>query len=104
MKWRSPASSRWKKSQYRQTVPGEKGEGCNGTIHHLARSQSSRVLIPTTQTRLKRNKFDNIPEIQRNVTRLLNYIPKEDFLQSFQNMCSRSQRFIAMGGDYFEGQ
>ncbi|GFU87726.1 hypothetical protein TNCV_2157731, partial [Trichonephila clavipes] len=41
--------------------------------------------------------------IQRNVTRPLNSIPKEDFLQSSQDMYSRSQRCIIMGGDYFEG-
>ncbi|PRD27653.1 UNVERIFIED_CONTAM: hypothetical protein NCL1_34742 [Trichonephila clavipes] len=27
---------------------------------------------------------DDVPKIQRNVARLLNSIPKEDFLQSFQ--------------------
>ncbi|GFT95055.1 DUF4817 domain-containing protein [Trichonephila clavipes] len=48
--------------------------------------------------------FDDIPDIQRNVTRLLNSIPKENFLQSFKNTYSRSQRCIVMGGDYFEGQ
>ncbi|GFU23293.1 HTH_48 domain-containing protein [Trichonephila clavipes] len=37
---------------------------------------------------LKEKRFDDIPDIQRNVTRLLNSIPKEDFLQSFQDMYS----------------
>ncbi|GFW09922.1 hypothetical protein TNCV_4252511 [Trichonephila clavipes] len=32
--------------------------------------------------------------------RLLNSILKEDFLQSFQDMYSRSQRCIVMGGDF----
>ncbi|GFW79286.1 hypothetical protein TNCV_2476931 [Trichonephila clavipes] len=31
-------------------------------------------------------------------------IAKEDFLQSFLNMYSRSQRCIVLGGDYLEGQ
>ncbi|GFU52565.1 hypothetical protein TNCV_2115521 [Trichonephila clavipes] len=36
------------------------------------------------------------------MTRLLNSIPKEDFLQNFQDMYSRFQRCIAMVDDYFE--
>ncbi|GFS68880.1 hypothetical protein NPIL_635001 [Nephila pilipes] len=47
-------------------------------------------LIPRLKLALKRKRFDNIPDIQRNVTRLLNSIPKEDFLQSFQDTYSRS--------------
>ncbi|GFW04147.1 hypothetical protein TNCV_2669121 [Trichonephila clavipes] len=39
-----------------------------------------------------------------NVTRLLDSIPKEDFLQSFQDLYSRFQGCIVMGGDYFKGQ
>ncbi|GFV30667.1 hypothetical protein TNCV_1777201 [Trichonephila clavipes] len=46
----------------------------------------------------------DIPNIQRNVTRLLNSIPIEDFLQSFQDLYSRSHLCIVMGGDCFEGQ
>ncbi|GFV79462.1 hypothetical protein TNCV_279181 [Trichonephila clavipes] len=34
--------------------------------------------------------------------RLLNSIRKEDFLQSFQDMYSRSQWCIVIGGNYFE--
>ncbi|GFS51193.1 histone-lysine N-methyltransferase SETMAR [Trichonephila clavipes] len=52
---------------------------------------------------LKGKRFDDTPDIQRNVTRLLNFISKEN-LRSFQDMYSRSQRNILMGGDYFEGQ
>ncbi|GFS91771.1 DDE_3 domain-containing protein [Trichonephila clavipes] len=46
--------------------------------------------------------IDDIPNIQRNVTMLLNTIPKEDFLQSFQDMYSRSQGCIVLEGNYFE--
>ncbi|GFX21334.1 hypothetical protein TNCV_2252811 [Trichonephila clavipes] len=54
---------------------------------------------------LNRKRLDDIPNIQRNVMRLLNFILKEDFLQSFQNMYSRSQRSsIVIRGNYFEGQ
>ncbi|GFT83286.1 hypothetical protein TNCV_3003671 [Trichonephila clavipes] len=53
--------------------------------------------------------IDHIPNIQRNVTSLLNTILKEDFLQSFQDFFqsfqySRSQGCIVVGGDYFKGK
>ncbi|GFX45864.1 uncharacterized protein TNCV_3607251 [Trichonephila clavipes] len=57
-------------------------------------------LSPSLKLALKGKRLYDIPDIQRNVTRLLNSIPKEDFLQSFQNMYSRSQWRI-VEGDYF---
>ncbi|GFT01078.1 hypothetical protein TNCV_4054691 [Trichonephila clavipes] len=48
--------------------------------------------------------IEDIPNILRNISMLLNSIPKEDFLQSFQDMYSRSQWCIVMACDYFEGQ
>ncbi|GFV41733.1 histone-lysine N-methyltransferase SETMAR [Trichonephila clavipes] len=60
-------------------------------------------IFPRIKLALKRNRFDDIPDIHRNATWPLNSIPNEDFLQSFQDMYSRSQRCIVMGGDYFEG-
>ncbi|GFW90902.1 hypothetical protein TNCV_2418951 [Trichonephila clavipes] len=61
---------------------------------------------PPSVTKTLRNviDIDDIPNIQRNVTRLLNSIPKEDFLQSYQDMYSRSKLWIGMRDDYFEGQ
>ncbi|GFX18984.1 histone-lysine N-methyltransferase SETMAR [Trichonephila clavipes] len=61
-------------------------------------------LIPRLKLTLKRKRFDDIPEIQQNVMRLLNSISKEDLLQSFQDMYNRSQHCIVMGHDYFKGQ
>ena len=52
---------------------------------------------------LKEKRFDDIPNKQQKVTKLLNKIPKEDFLQSFQDMYNRSQRCIVTGDDYFGG-
>ncbi|GFS52331.1 hypothetical protein TNCV_4850451 [Trichonephila clavipes] len=67
----------------------------------LAKSQS--FLFPRLKLSLKVKTFDDIPNIQRNVTRLLNCTPKEDSMQSLQDMYSRSKRYIVMGGDYLEG-
>ncbi|GFU07472.1 histone-lysine N-methyltransferase SETMAR [Trichonephila clavipes] len=61
-------------------------------------------LFPRFKLALKGKRFDDIPHIQRNVTRHLNSIPKEDFLQSFQDMYRRSKWCIVMEGDYFKGQ
>ncbi|GFW58806.1 hypothetical protein TNCV_4046451 [Trichonephila clavipes] len=60
--------------------------------------------FPQLQLALKGKRFNDISDIQRNVTRLLNSISKEDFLQSFQDMYSNSQCCIIMGGDCFERQ
>ncbi|GFW36949.1 histone-lysine N-methyltransferase SETMAR [Trichonephila clavipes] len=66
---------------------------------------SDFFLLPRLKLALKGKRFDDIPDIQRNVSRFLNSIPppKKYFLQSFQDMYSRFQRCIVMGGDYFEG-
>ncbi|GFW81087.1 histone-lysine N-methyltransferase SETMAR [Trichonephila clavipes] len=60
--------------------------------------------FPRLRLALKGKRFDDIPDIQRNVTRPLNSIPKEDFLQSLPDMYSRYHRCIVIGGDYFEGK
>ncbi|GFT69576.1 hypothetical protein TNCV_1298131 [Trichonephila clavipes] len=60
-------------------------------------------LFPRLKPVLKGKIFGNIPDIQRNVTRLWNSLPKVDFLQSLQDMYSKSQWFIVMEGEYFEG-
>ncbi|GFV58123.1 histone-lysine N-methyltransferase SETMAR [Trichonephila clavipes] len=61
-------------------------------------------LFPRLKLPLKGKKFDDIPDIQRNFTRRLSSTPKEDFFQTFQDMNSRSQRCIVMGGDFLEEQ
>ncbi|GFX13096.1 hypothetical protein TNCV_2357521 [Trichonephila clavipes] len=61
-------------------------------------------LLPRLKLTLKGKRFEDIPDIRRNVTRFLNSILKKDFLQNFQDMYSRSQQRVVKGGDYFEGQ
>ncbi|GFW99242.1 hypothetical protein TNCV_3010101 [Trichonephila clavipes] len=65
---------------------------------------SDFFLLPWLKLALNGKRFDDIPDIQRNAMMLLNSIPKEDLLQSFQGMYSKFQRCIVIGGDYFEGQ
>ncbi|PRD34604.1 UNVERIFIED_CONTAM: mariner\T [Trichonephila clavipes] len=59
-------------------------------------------LFPRLKLASKGKIFEYISDTQRNVTRLLNSISKEDFLQCFQDMYSRSLVCIVMRGDYFE--
>ncbi|GFT34448.1 histone-lysine N-methyltransferase SETMAR [Trichonephila clavipes] len=59
-------------------------------------------LFPQHKPSLKGKRFEDISDIQGNLTRLLYSISKEDILQSFKNICSRSQRCKVMGGDFFE--
>ncbi|GFV71983.1 hypothetical protein TNCV_2459161 [Trichonephila clavipes] len=61
-------------------------------------------IFPRLKLTLKGNRFDDISDIQLNVKRFLNSIPKEDFLHSFHDMYSSSQWCIVMGGDYFKEQ
>ncbi|GFV66896.1 hypothetical protein TNCV_4791481 [Trichonephila clavipes] len=48
--------------------------------------------------------MDDIPDIQRIESRLLNFVPKDNFLQSFRDIHSRFPGCIVPGGDYFEGK
>ncbi|GFW96928.1 histone-lysine N-methyltransferase SETMAR [Trichonephila clavipes] len=65
---------------------------------------SDFYLFSRLKLALKGKRFDDIPDVQRNVTRFLNSLPNEDLLQSLQDMYRRSQGCIVMGGDYFKGQ
>ncbi|GFX03852.1 histone-lysine N-methyltransferase SETMAR [Trichonephila clavipes] len=59
------------------------------------------LLFPRLKLAFIGKRFHDIPGFQRNVTRLSNSIPKEDFLQSFHDMYSKSQWGIVMESDYF---
>ncbi|GFY16452.1 histone-lysine N-methyltransferase SETMAR [Trichonephila clavipes] len=92
-------------SQYHPTVHGKKG--AVQTEHppfspHL--NLPDFFLFQRLKLDLKGKIFDDISDIQRDLTRLFNSITKEDFLQSFQCPYSRSQCCIVMGGDFFEWQ
>ncbi|GFY13588.1 histone-lysine N-methyltransferase SETMAR [Trichonephila clavipes] len=94
------------KQKVSQPVPGKKKWVLQ--IEHPPYSPNLNPLVFFPFLRLKLSLkgkiYDNIPNIQRNVTRLLNSILKKDLSQSFQEINSRSQWCIVMGGDYFKGQ
>ncbi|GFT45046.1 hypothetical protein TNCV_3790401 [Trichonephila clavipes] len=61
-------------------------------------------LFPRLKLALKGKRFAGIPDVPRNVMRILKSIPIEGFMQSFQDLYSRALRGIVMGDDYFKGQ
>ncbi|GFW69368.1 hypothetical protein TNCV_487171 [Trichonephila clavipes] len=69
----------------------------------INRESGRQIVIQNLWMKKRVIDIDDIPNIQRNLTKLLNSVPKEDFLKSLQDVYSRYQRCIVMG-DYFEGQ
>ncbi|GFU52263.1 uncharacterized protein TNCV_3052821 [Trichonephila clavipes] len=69
---------------------------------HINRETVSQIVILNLRIKKRVIEIDDIHNIERNVTKLLNSISKEDFLKSFQDMYSRSLGYIVMEGDYFE--
>ncbi|GFX72752.1 hypothetical protein TNCV_4063471 [Trichonephila clavipes] len=62
------------------------------------RESARQIVTQNLEMEKKRITYiDEIPNIQRNVTRRVNSIPKEDFLQSFKGMYRRSQRLHSYG-------
>ncbi|PRD29680.1 UNVERIFIED_CONTAM: hypothetical protein NCL1_28628 [Trichonephila clavipes] len=88
-------------SQHDQTVPGKKGAVQN---EHPPFSPdlnpSEFFLFLRLKLALKGKRFDNISDKHDEAFAL--HLKK--FLANFQDMYSRSQWCIVMGGDYFEGQ
>ncbi|GFW20665.1 hypothetical protein TNCV_1048881 [Trichonephila clavipes] len=85
------------------TVPAKRGgEHTEHSPYSPDLNPAEFLLILRLKLALKGKRFDDISNTQRNVTRLLNSIPKEDFLQNFQVMYNRPQGCTVMRGDSFE--
>lgn len=61
------------------------------------------MLFPKLKSMIKGTKFDDIKDIQTNVTYELKNIPKKEFQISFENLYRRCDKCIQVMGDYFEG-
>jgi hypothetical protein len=59
-------------------------------------------LVPSAKTALKGNRFQDVGDIERNVTAELNAGPFEAFADCFQKFFKRCNRCIQVSGDYFE--
>jgi len=59
-------------------------------------------LFPKLKMTMKGHRYDDIMDIQRNVTREMKAIPAEKFFRAFRNLYDRSKICIERGGDYVE--
>jgi hypothetical protein len=59
-------------------------------------------LFPQLKTVLKGNRFEDIDEIKRNATSMLNTIPKDSFKIRFQQWQGRWKKCVSSQGEYFE--
>ncbi len=59
-------------------------------------------LFPKLKNAMKGDHFADIPDIQRNVTQIMNTIPTEQFKRAFQHLYDRSKICIERGGLYVE--
>ncbi|GBM02739.1 hypothetical protein AVEN_40811-1 [Araneus ventricosus] len=76
----------------------------NHPLYSPDSSPSDFFLFPKLKSALKGQCFSHISDIQPNVTTQLKAIPKDGYARSFQDLFSRSQKYITIDGDYFEGQ
>jgi hypothetical protein len=54
------------------------------------------------KTALKGKRFQDVEDIKNSVTAELNALPLEAFADCFQKLFERCNRYIEVGGDYFE--
>jgi hypothetical protein len=59
-------------------------------------------LFPKVNTALKGKKFQDAVDIKKNVTVELKAVPLEAFADCFQKLFERCNKYIQVGGDYFE--
>ena len=60
-------------------------------------------LFPKLKEKLRGCRHETIEEMKEAVTKVIDTLPQEDFHGAFQKMLERYNKYIAAGGDYFEG-
>ena len=53
--------------------------------------------------KLRGCRYETIEEMKEAVTKVIDTLTQEDFHGAFQKLLERYNKFIAAGGDYFEG-
>ena len=53
--------------------------------------------------KLRGRRYETIEEMKETVTKVIGTFPQEDFHGAFQKLLERSNKRIAAGGEYFEG-
>ena len=54
-------------------------------------------------SKLRGCRYERIEEMKEAMTKVIDILTQEDFHGAFQKLLERYNRFIAAGGDYFEG-
>ena len=53
--------------------------------------------------KLRGCRYETIEEIKEAVTKVIDTLTQEDFDGAFQKLVERYKKYVAAGGDYFEG-
>ena len=53
--------------------------------------------------KLRGCRYETIQEMKEDVTKVIDTLTQEDFHGTFQKLFERYNKYIAAGGDYFEG-
>ena len=60
-------------------------------------------LFPEPKEKLRGCRYETIGEMKVAVTKVIDTLTQEDFHEAFQKLLERYKKYIAAGGDYFEG-
>ena len=60
-------------------------------------------LFPKLKENLKGCRYETIEEMKETVTKVIDMLTQEHFQWTFQKLLERFKKFIAAGGDYFDG-
>ena len=60
-------------------------------------------LFPKLKEKLRGCRYETIEEMKEAVTKVVDTLTQEDFNRAFKKLLERSNKCVAAGGDYFEG-
>ena len=60
-------------------------------------------LFPKLKEKLRGCRYETIEEMKEDVTKVIDTLTQDDFHGAFQKLLEWSNKCIAAGGDYFEG-
>ena len=73
------------------------------TVPHPPYSPDLRPCDFWLFSNLRGSRYETIEEMKEAVTKVIDTLTQEDFHGAFQELLERYSKFIAAGGDYFEG-
>ena len=60
-------------------------------------------LFPKLKEKLRGRRYETIEEMKEAVAMVIDTLKQEDFHGAFKKLLERYKKYIAAGGDYFEG-